>query len=256
MSLHSNQVLNHKIENYTYANAAAHTSASGFVTADLGKIAYQSDDGSYWRLTATTPTWAALGGGGAAITRYFESFKQFDIDQTAAAETIHQGDGSGFGLTVPGGTLNGGAPIGIMAIRFQCWGQIKNGTTAITFTPRIRWNSVNTLAGSPTTVLTGPPIVSTTTALSNKKFYLEAMVTRISSTNLAASMMIVNHTEDAGGLAKVNCEDNGAAGVNVGSFASDRFISLTWQMSATTGAPEIETFYGSIEFIPISPNSA
>lgn len=70
---HENSTRNHKIENWTYANAAARTGATGFVTADLGRIAYQSDDGSYWRLTATTPTWAALGsgepGGGGALAK-------------------------------------------------------------------------------------------------------------------------------------------------------------------------------------------
>lgn len=58
--LHSNSVKNHKIENWTYANASARTSATGFVSADVGKVAYQSDNGSYWRLTAITPTWVSL----------------------------------------------------------------------------------------------------------------------------------------------------------------------------------------------------
>jgi hypothetical protein len=58
--IHSNSARNHKIENWTYANAAARTGATGFVTADLGKLAYQSDNGTYWRLTAVTPTWAAV----------------------------------------------------------------------------------------------------------------------------------------------------------------------------------------------------
>ena len=45
---------------YFYTNAAARTGATGFVAGDVGKIAYQDGNpGSYWRLTATTPTWAA-----------------------------------------------------------------------------------------------------------------------------------------------------------------------------------------------------
>lgn len=55
--IHSNSVKNHKIENWTYANAAARTGATGFTSADIGKLAYQTDQKSYWRLTATTPTW-------------------------------------------------------------------------------------------------------------------------------------------------------------------------------------------------------
>lgn len=60
MSLHKNSTNNHKIENWTYANEAARTGATGLVSGDLGKIAYQTSDGSYWRLTATTPTWASI----------------------------------------------------------------------------------------------------------------------------------------------------------------------------------------------------
>jgi hypothetical protein len=56
--IHSNSVKNHKIENWTYANAAARLAAGGFLSADVGKLAFQTDNGTYWRLTATTPTWA------------------------------------------------------------------------------------------------------------------------------------------------------------------------------------------------------
>jgi len=43
-----------------YTNAAARTGATGFVAGDINKIAYQDGSpGSYWKLTATTPTWAA-----------------------------------------------------------------------------------------------------------------------------------------------------------------------------------------------------
>lgn len=45
---------------FSYADAAARTGASGFVTADLGKLARQLDDNSLWMLTATTPTWVSV----------------------------------------------------------------------------------------------------------------------------------------------------------------------------------------------------
>lgn len=63
---HSLQTANHKTENYTFADAAARAAGSGytFAAADLGKIAYQTDTGSYWRLTATAPTWVQMGGPG------------------------------------------------------------------------------------------------------------------------------------------------------------------------------------------------
>lgn len=57
---HSTQTANHLIENWTYANAGARTGATGFVSADVGKIAYQTDTGVYYRLTAITPTWLQI----------------------------------------------------------------------------------------------------------------------------------------------------------------------------------------------------
>lgn len=50
--------------NWSYANAAARTGASGFIAADVGKFARQLDDNTIWLLTATTPTWAQVGGPG------------------------------------------------------------------------------------------------------------------------------------------------------------------------------------------------
>lgn len=55
--------------NWTYANAAARTGASGFVSSDVGKLAKQLNDNTFWQLTSTTPTWALAGGslGTAAV---------------------------------------------------------------------------------------------------------------------------------------------------------------------------------------------
>jgi len=52
---------------YTYANATARNAATGFITIDIGKIAWQTDDNSVWLLTDDSPiTWfqinAAAGG--------------------------------------------------------------------------------------------------------------------------------------------------------------------------------------------------
>jgi hypothetical protein len=59
---HQDLTANHIIESWTYANAAARTAATGFVLGDIGRIAYQQDNGTYWRLTGSLPvvTWAAL----------------------------------------------------------------------------------------------------------------------------------------------------------------------------------------------------
>jgi hypothetical protein len=50
--------------NWEFADAAARTSAAGFVTGDLHKLALQIDDGTYWTLLSTTPTWGQLGAQG------------------------------------------------------------------------------------------------------------------------------------------------------------------------------------------------
>lgn len=56
----------HRVHNWEYANAAARTGATGFVSGDLKKVALQLDDYSLWVLTATTPTWARVGVADAA----------------------------------------------------------------------------------------------------------------------------------------------------------------------------------------------
>lgn len=64
MTKHSSVAVgdNHIPYNWTYANAAARTGATGFDPADVGKLARQTDDNSLWMLTAVTPTWMQIGG--------------------------------------------------------------------------------------------------------------------------------------------------------------------------------------------------
>jgi hypothetical protein len=61
MSLHSNQTFNHPVENWVYADSVARMAATGFVSADVGKLAYQTDAATYYRLLSTAPTWFQLG---------------------------------------------------------------------------------------------------------------------------------------------------------------------------------------------------
>ena len=58
MSLHRTvtSVDAHIIHSYEYANASARTSASGFVSSDLGRVARQLDNGSFWVLSAISPS--------------------------------------------------------------------------------------------------------------------------------------------------------------------------------------------------------
>lgn len=66
--LHEYSTLNHKIESWTFANAAARTAGIGMSPApsnlDIGRVGYQSDNGTYWRLMAASPlSWQQIGGG-------------------------------------------------------------------------------------------------------------------------------------------------------------------------------------------------
>jgi len=57
----------HPIEHWVYPNAAARTADTGFYSQDIGKVALQTDNDSYWRLDALTggvPTWVPLTTGG------------------------------------------------------------------------------------------------------------------------------------------------------------------------------------------------
>ena len=51
MARHQDLTANHIIESWTYANAATRTGATGFVPGDVGRISFQQDNNTYWRLT-------------------------------------------------------------------------------------------------------------------------------------------------------------------------------------------------------------
>lgn len=56
----------HVVHAFEYANAAARTGATGLVAADVGKVALQIDNKSFWGLQNHSPvTWTQLNGGGA-----------------------------------------------------------------------------------------------------------------------------------------------------------------------------------------------
>lgn len=68
MTLHKNATYEdvHVAYALSYANAAARTAAS-LVLADIGKIARQADDGSFWIVLSVSPTtWGQMGTGVAA----------------------------------------------------------------------------------------------------------------------------------------------------------------------------------------------
>ena len=65
---HEEQTENHILHRWEYANAAARTGATGFVSADIGKACRQTDTDVWYILTATAPTWQEIGAGGGDVT--------------------------------------------------------------------------------------------------------------------------------------------------------------------------------------------
>lgn len=63
MTLATDGLANAKPYRWTYADATARAAASGFVSADVGALAWQQSDNTFWMLTATTPTWVSVAGG-------------------------------------------------------------------------------------------------------------------------------------------------------------------------------------------------
>jgi hypothetical protein len=57
---HQDLTINHILESWVYANATARTGATGFVSGDVGRIAFQTDTGQYFRLLSTSPTWELI----------------------------------------------------------------------------------------------------------------------------------------------------------------------------------------------------
>jgi hypothetical protein len=60
----------HVVHAYEYADAAARVAATGFVAADVGKIARQLDDNSFWALRGYSPiAWFSITGGSVSKIR-------------------------------------------------------------------------------------------------------------------------------------------------------------------------------------------
>jgi hypothetical protein len=68
MALHKNITGDdvHVVCTWIYASEAIRTAATGFVLADVGKAAWQTDDDSFWLLADDSPIeWVRIGSGGS-----------------------------------------------------------------------------------------------------------------------------------------------------------------------------------------------
>lgn len=63
---HAYTTANHRLEAWTFADATARAAFTGYdlpLVADVGRVAYQADNGSYWRLSSASPiTWQMVSG--------------------------------------------------------------------------------------------------------------------------------------------------------------------------------------------------
>jgi hypothetical protein len=86
----------HIVHALEYADAVARAAASGLVPADIGKVARQIDNGSFWVLSSDVgPAWASIDGGGGSPTT-LASFTVGTLPAVSpAAQMIYVSDESG-----------------------------------------------------------------------------------------------------------------------------------------------------------------
>lgn len=96
----------HAPHSWEYADATARAAATGFVLADLYKLALQVDNDSLWILTATTPTWVAVAGAagdhGALAGLTDDDHTQYSIANPIAATVTYNASGTST-ITLDGG---------------------------------------------------------------------------------------------------------------------------------------------------------
>jgi hypothetical protein len=68
----------HFAHRWEYADETARLAATGFVSSEIGLLALQLDDYSYWVLTSITPTWELVGGADI-LTKLVSTFDFNDV---------------------------------------------------------------------------------------------------------------------------------------------------------------------------------
>lgn len=157
------------------------------------------------------------------------------VDQTATTETAH------VTYTVNANTVSVGT-----TFRITAWGDMDNGSTAITFTPRIRWGGTGG-----TQLIATPAVTSINAVLANKTWRASALVTirTTGATGTATcSLMVSNHNSTVLGPFVQDEADSGGTAVTIDTTAN-KDLALTWALSSTTGTPHVRTYGGSIEVV-------
>jgi hypothetical protein len=156
------------------------------------------------------------------------------VDQTATAEAAHAA------LTILANSVSIGT-----TWRFYVWGNIDNGTTAITFTPRIRWG------GTGGVQLITEPFTASTTANTNRQWSLGAKVTirTIGATGTAVcEMAYIERSTSTIGVETAHVDNSGVTAVTIDTTANKDLV-LSWALSLTTGTPHVRTIGGYGELV-------
>jgi hypothetical protein len=156
------------------------------------------------------------------------------VDQTATAEAAHAT------LTILANSVSVGT-----TWRFYAWGNIDNGTTAITFTPRIRWG------GTAGVQLITEPFTASTTANVNRQWSLGGKVTirTIGATGTAVcEMAYIERSTSTTGVETAHVDNSGITAVVIDTTANKDLV-LSWALNLTTGAPHVRTIGGYGELV-------
>lgn len=213
----------------------------GTAASTSGKI-MQSDGAAF---KASTPTWPTTAGTAGNFVRsdgtnmVSQPFCGVTTLTAAVTVTTTTTETVVMTYTVPANQATAGT-----TYRVTAWGSCDNGTTACTYTPRIRWGGV---AG--VVLIATPTIVGTTTSQTAKAFFLEGFVTvrTTGSTGThVTNMTLENHTASTTGVWARDCA---FATANTIDTTAQKDLVLTWQMSTTTGSPLVRTEGGMIEIV-------
>jgi hypothetical protein len=160
-------------------------------------------------------------------------------DQTATTETAHAT------MTILANSISVGT-----TWRMYAWGNTDNGTTAITFTPRIRWVTSGSAPSTGVQLLTEPFTASTTTN-TNSQWALGAKVTirTIGATGTAVcDMVYVERASSATEVETAHADNSGVTAVTIDTTVAKDLV-LSWELNVTTGAPHVRTIGGYIELV-------
>lgn len=162
--------------------------------------------------------------------------KSNTTDQAVTTETDH------FSYFAPANSV-----LGSTTFRITAWGTIDNGTTAVTFTPRIRWGGVGGVV-----IIATPVIVGTTTAQTDRAWSIEAYVVFSAvgaSGTVRARMTLREHTSLTTGAHVTDTANTGGVDITSIDTTAGKDLVLSWTMSSVTGSPHVKTHGGLIERI-------